>query len=163
AGGVVPLTATVDGVRGSSVELTVEVSADGGATFRPATLMGMPGSVPDGGTPGRMQVTLTWYAAADLGIRAVGPAQLRFPAREDRRTARLSDADVGADPRFRGDGTRPVIDPRGGPEVDGMPLDGIDPLGRPSNGGTGFASYYLDDNDVHDSANHVGNGFPDRN
>jgi hypothetical protein len=82
---------------------------------------------------------------------------------EDLRTASLTDDQVRADPRFRGDGTGPRIDPRGGPEVDGMPLGGIDPRGKPSNGGTGFASYYLDDNDVHNSATHVGNGFPDRN
>lgn len=81
---------------------------------------------------------------------------------EDLRTNGLSDDQIRADPRFHGDGTGPRIDPRGW-MADGMSLAGIDPKGAPSTGGTGFASYYLDDNDVHDSATHVGNGFPDRN
>ena len=42
-------------------------------------------------------------------------------------------------------------------------MAGIAPLGAPSNGGGGFASYYLDDNSVHDSPTHTGDGFPDRN
>jgi hypothetical protein len=81
---------------------------------------------------------------------------------EDLRTNGLSDDQIRADPRFHGDGTGPRIDPRGW-MADGMSLAGIDPKGAPSTGGTGFASYYVDDNDVHDSATHVGNGFPDRN
>jgi len=81
---------------------------------------------------------------------------------EDLRTISLSDDQIRADPRFRGDGTGPRMDPRP-PGSDGGPLDGIDPKGRPSNGGTGFASFYLDDKDVHNSAAHVGDGFPDRN
>jgi hypothetical protein len=81
---------------------------------------------------------------------------------EDLRTISLTDDQVRADPRFRGDGSGPRIDPRG-PGADGGPLDGIDPKGVPSNGGTGFASFYLDDKDVHNSAAHVGDGFPDRN
>ncbi len=81
---------------------------------------------------------------------------------EDLRTHALSDAQVRADPRFRGDGSGPRIDPRG-PNASGRTLAGIDPRGAPSNGGTGFASYYLDDNDVQNSANHLGDGFPDRN
>jgi hypothetical protein len=79
---------------------------------------------------------------------------------EDLRTHALSDDQVRADPRFRGDGTGPRIDPRG-PDASGESLAGIDPLGAPSTGGTGFASYYLDDNDVQN--NGVGDGFPDRN
>jgi hypothetical protein len=82
---------------------------------------------------------------------------------EDLRTVNLDNDKLRADPRFRGDGTGPRIDPRGGPDADGKPLDGIDPKGAPSTGGTGFASFYLDDNDVHNSANHVGDGIPDRN
>jgi hypothetical protein len=82
---------------------------------------------------------------------------------EDLRTTGVDDDQLLADPRFRGDGTGPRIDPRGGPAADGGPLDGIDPRGAPSTGGTGFASYYLDDNDVHNSAAHVGDGRPDRN
>ncbi|MES1166097.1 MAG: hypothetical protein ABUR63_10080 [Verrucomicrobiota bacterium] len=81
---------------------------------------------------------------------------------EDLRSHGLSDDQVRADPRFRGNGTGPRIDPRG-PDASGKSLAGIDPLGAGSNGGTGFASYYLDDNDVQNSAGHKGNGFPDRN
>jgi hypothetical protein len=73
---------------------------------------------------------------------------------EDLRTAGVSDGELGADPRFRGDGSGPRVDPRG-PNADGGPLVGIDPRGMPSGGGTGYASFYLDDND--------GNGIPDRN
>lgn len=43
-----------------------------------------------------------------------------------------------------GDGAGPRIDPR---SSDLDPLAGISPLGDPSPGGTGFASYYLDDED----------------
>jgi len=81
---------------------------------------------------------------------------------EDLRTRGLSDDQLRADPRFRGDGEGPRVDPRG-PGADGAPLEGIDPRGAPSAGGSGFASYYLDDNDVHNSANHAGDGLPDRN
>jgi hypothetical protein len=81
---------------------------------------------------------------------------------EDLRTASLTDAQMKTDPRFAGDGTGPRMDPRG-PTADGQPLAGIDPLGLPSNGGTGFASWYLDDNSVHNSPTHVGDGVPDRN
>ena len=81
---------------------------------------------------------------------------------EDLRSHGLSDDQVRADPRFRGDGTGPRVDPRG-PDASGKSLAGIDPLGVPSNGGTGFASYYLDDDDVQNSGAHEGNGFPDRN
>ncbi|HXU63625.1 MAG TPA: hypothetical protein VN962_18130 [Polyangia bacterium] len=83
-------------------------------------------------------------------------------AGEDLRTHGLSDDQIRADPRFRGDGTGPRIDPRG-PDASGHGLDGLDPRGVPSNGGTGFASFYLDDNDVQNSGRHVGDGFPDRN
>ncbi|HVV50082.1 MAG TPA: hypothetical protein VHO06_10520 [Polyangia bacterium] len=81
---------------------------------------------------------------------------------EDLRTAKLSDDQIRTDARFRGDGSGPRMDPRG-PSADGQSLAGIDPRGVPSNGGTGFASYYLDDNSVHDAPDHVGDGFPDRN
>ena len=73
---------------------------------------------------------------------------------EDLRMRGLTDDQLRADPRFRGDGTGPRVDPRG-PDADGQPLGGIDPRGAPSGGGTGFASWYLDDND--------GDGKPDRN
>lgn len=83
-------------------------------------------------------------------------------AGEDLRTARLGVDELRADPRFRGDGSGPRVDPRG-PGHDGGSLDGLDPLGMPSNGGTGFASYYLDDNSVHASPLGIGDGIPDRN
>jgi hypothetical protein len=73
---------------------------------------------------------------------------------EDLRTRSLSDAELAGDGRFRGDGTGPRVDPRG-PHPDGGPLEGIDPRGAASPGGSGFASWYLDDND--------GDGKPDRN
>jgi hypothetical protein len=81
---------------------------------------------------------------------------------EDLRTASLDDEEMAGDPRFVGDGTGPRIDPRG-PFADGQPLAGIDPRGLPSNGGTGWASYYLDDVSVRNDPGHVGDGVPDRN
>ena len=63
---------------------------------------------------------------------------------EDLRAGGLTDAQLAQDPRFRGDGTGPRVDPRG-PNADGKALSGIDPRGAPSNGGAGYASYYLDD------------------
>jgi hypothetical protein len=73
---------------------------------------------------------------------------------EDLRMRGLTDEQMAADPRFRGDGSGPRVDPRG-PDADGQPLAGIDPQGAPSPGGAGFASWYLDDNDL--------DGKPDRN
>jgi hypothetical protein len=81
---------------------------------------------------------------------------------EDLRTWFRSDEEMRADPRFAGDGSGPRMDPRG-PGADGQPLGGIDPLGVPSNGGTGYASYYLDDVSAHNSPGGVGDGIPDRN
>ena len=81
---------------------------------------------------------------------------------EDLRTANLTDAQVQADPRFRGDGSGPRVDPRG-PNAAGQSLANIDPKGKPSNGGSGFASYYLDDDSMYDSGDGKGDGFPDRN
>ena len=81
---------------------------------------------------------------------------------EDRRTAGMTDEEMAADPDFVGDGTGPRVDPRG-PLVAGGPLTGIDPLGDPSPGGGGFASYYLDDVSVWNDPDHVGDGRPDRN
>ena len=80
---------------------------------------------------------------------------------EDLRTTSLTDAQMLADPRFTGDGTGPRIDPRG-PNADGQSLTSINPLGLPSNGGTGYASWYLDDNSV-DNNGGTGDGKPDRN
>ncbi len=81
---------------------------------------------------------------------------------EDLRTAGLTDAQLAADARFVGDGTGPRMDPRG-PYSDGQALTGIDPLGLPSNGGTRYASFYLDDNSVRNAPDHIGDGVPDRN
>ena len=117
--------------------------------------------------PGQANISRAQVAELQAGVSAADPADdvlvlCYVSVGEDLRTGGLSDAQVRADPRFKGDGTGPRIDPRG-PTADGTSLAGIDPKGLPSNGGTGFASYYLDDNDVHNTANHVGDGFPDRN
>jgi hypothetical protein len=80
---------------------------------------------------------------------------------EDQRTAKLSDEEMAGDPRFVGDGSGPRIDPRG-PDADGESLSGLDPLGLPSNGGDGWASWYLDDVSVEHGGG-VGDGVPDRN
>ena len=81
---------------------------------------------------------------------------------EDYRTVSRTDAELAADPRFLGDGSGPRVDPRG-PDADGQPLTGLAPLGLPSPGGTGFASYYLDDVSVRNDPARVGDGLPDRN
>lgn len=73
-------------------------------------------------------------------------------AGEDLRTAGMTAEEMRADPRFVGDGTGPRIDPR---EEGDDTLVNVNVRGKPSPGGTGYASYYLDDND-HD-------GCPDRN
>jgi hypothetical protein len=82
---------------------------------------------------------------------------------EDLRTAGLSDEQMAADARFVGEGIGPRVDPRGvypngNPEMDNIPV-----LGKPSPAGTGFASYYLDDNSVVNDPNALGDGKPDRN
>ncbi|HXG61589.1 MAG TPA: hypothetical protein VNO22_09450, partial [Planctomycetota bacterium] len=79
---------------------------------------------------------------------------------EDLRTASVSDTDLRKDPRFAGNRAGPRVDPRG-PRASGGPLDGIDPLGAPSPGGAGFASFYLDDNSL--SLAGAADGIPDRN
>jgi hypothetical protein len=117
--------------------------------------------------PGQGNLTRAQVAALQQGVDPNDPRDdtivlCYISVGEDLRTANLTDDQFRGDPRFRGDGTGPRIDPRPWPS-DGLSLVGIDPKGAPSNGGTGFASYYLDDNDVHNTANHVGNGFPDRN
>jgi len=74
---------------------------------------------------------------------------------EDLRTYGLTDAQMKKDARFTANKTGPRVDPRG-PQPDGAPsLDHGKPLGLPSPGGAGFASWYLDDNDR--------DGSPDRN
>ncbi len=92
--------------------------------------------------------------AADISAIRTGPDGIAGNADDVKVLAYIS---VGEDDRpgapFAGDGNGPRIDPR--PFYEG-PLESIsDPLGLPSPGGTGFASYYLDDDDH--------NGQPDRN
>jgi hypothetical protein len=70
---------------------------------------------------------------------------------EDLRTSGLTPEQMLADKRFLGDGTGPRVDPR----TDTTILDGTNLSGIPSPAGTGYASYFLDDND-HD-------GTPDMN
>lgn len=84
-----------------------------------------------------------------------------FAAGEDARTVGLSDEELLQDPRFTGDMTGPRVDPReGAPFPDGGSLaEDIDPKGIPSPGGTGYASWYLDDND---RTNGQADGKPDR-
>ncbi|MEZ5966329.1 MAG: fibronectin type III domain-containing protein [Planctomycetota bacterium] len=81
---------------------------------------------------------------------------------EDLRTVGVSDAQMLGEARFVGDGSGPRVDPRG-PDADGQSLVGIDPRGTASNGGGGYASWYLDDNSVDRSPTHTGDGLPDRN
>lgn len=71
---------------------------------------------------------------------------------EDLRTAGMTAEEMLADARFVGDGMGPRIDPR---EEGDKTLDNVDVCGKPSPNGTGYASYYLDDNDR--------DGKPDRN
>jgi hypothetical protein len=70
---------------------------------------------------------------------------------EDLRTSGLTPEQMLEDKRFIGDGTGPSVDPR----TDTTSLNGTALSGIPSSAGTGYASYYLDDND-HD-------GTPDMN
>ena len=79
------------------------------------------------------------------GIQAAGTKVLGYlSVGEDLRTAGLSAEEMRTDPRFTGDGSGPRVAP-----------DGTNLSGSPSPGGTGYASYYLDDNDR--------DGLPDRN
>ncbi len=86
-------------------------------------------------------------------IRATGTIVLGYIAiGEDLRTAGLTPEQMLQDPRFVEDGSGPKVDPR---KAGVASLDGIDVNGKPSPGGTGYASYYLDDNDF--------DGLPDIN
>ena len=69
-----------------------------------------------------------------LGYIAIG---------EDLRTAGMTPEEMLRDTRFTGDRTGPRVDPR---PAGTTSLDDIDPLGDPSPGGHGYASYFLDDN-----------------
>ena len=118
--------------------------------------------------PGRGKVTRDLVAAIQAGVDPVNPEDdvlvlCYVSVGEDLRGDLLSDDQIRADPRFRGDGTGPRIDPRGA-GADGATAGGHrSARRRRRTAAPGFASYYLDDNDVHNSANHVGDGFPDRN
>ena len=71
---------------------------------------------------------------------------------EDLRTAGKTPEEMREDPRFTGDGSGPRVDPRAEGETS---LAAAVVSGSDSPGGSGYASYYLDDND-HD-------GKPDMN
>jgi len=235
--GDVPIDAAVTGARGGALTLGLEVSRDGGNSFRPGTVSA--GSTPaaDG------HAALVWHSLRDVGFRSHDPVQLRLTASdgqgagpaavfvtpaidnlhaaarhvdsyvvnyggwspdsiaiaksvnlaivhpkrgdvtrdlvasiqsglnaddptddvlvlcyvsvgEDLRTHGLEDWQVHNDPRFHGDGSGPRIDPRG-PGASGATLQGVDARGAASSGGTGYASFYVDDNNR--------DGVPDRN
>lgn len=63
---------------------------------------------------------------------------------EDLRTNGMTAEEMLADGRFTGDGTGPRVDPRREGSVD---FNHISLCGKESPAGSGFASYYLDDND----------------
>jgi hypothetical protein len=74
---------------------------------------------------------------------------------EDLRTRYVTDEQMLTDDRFKGDGSGPRVDPRGPVPKSDKSLEGIDVLGKPSAGGSGYASWYVDDNNF--------DGKPDRN
>lgn len=63
---------------------------------------------------------------------------------EDLRTNGMTSEQMLRDARFTGDGTGPRIDPR---DEGATNLDHVSLTGKSSPAGSGFASYYLDDND----------------
>ena len=86
-------------------------------------------------------------------IQSTGTKVLAYLAvGEDLRTSGKTPEEMREDPRFTGDGSGPRVDPRA--EGDNT-LENAVVSGSDSPGGSGFASYYLDDND-HD-------GLPDIN
>jgi hypothetical protein len=87
-------------------------------------------------TAGMFQLCLT-HASSPRAVHAG----------EDDRTIGMTADEMLRDPRFVGDGTGPRVDPRGRTPRTSSLRD-IDPLGVPSPGGTGFASFYVDDNSV---------------
>src|SRR6185503_3736040 len=68
------LAATVDGVQQGTVQITVEMSPDDGQTFRSASIHDVSSGAANGG---QAQVTFTWDAVHDLGVRAMGAVPLR--------------------------------------------------------------------------------------
>jgi hypothetical protein len=138
-------------------------------------------------TQSRTTISRSLVASIQQGVDPLDPADdvivLGYiTIGEDDRTIGISASTFATDPRFRGDGTGPRIDPRGtlqrqmffvarpdhligletGLAGSGGSLSGVSQLGSPSNGGTGYASYYLDDNSVYLN-NGRGDGIPDRN
>ncbi|MBK8977045.1 MAG: hypothetical protein IPM29_14110 [Planctomycetes bacterium] len=233
------------------VTLTVEVSRDAGASWRPARIDDLAGAPTFATTTAPVEIALAWHCLDDLGFRELASPRLRITARadggraaellievpalprlkaavarvrdpmihygsfdaptlelarqhdlvvlhpvnagidrtivesiqqgvdpddpaddvlvlgyvsvgEDLRTIWVDDQQMLQDSRFVGDGSGPRVDPRG-PDADGGRLTGLDPLGLPSPGGSGYASYYLDDNSVDRDPNRLGDGLPDRN
>ena len=63
---------------------------------------------------------------------------------EDLRTSWMTPEQMLQDERFIGNGEGPRVDPR---PAGATTFDDVDINGNPSDGGTGYASYYLDDND----------------
>ena len=63
---------------------------------------------------------------------------------EDLRTSWMTPEQMLQDERFIGNGEGPRVDPRPAGQTT---FDDVDVMGNPSDGGTGYASYYLDDND----------------
>jgi hypothetical protein len=111
------------------------------------------------------QLTRALVADLQAGANAADPADdvkvlCYVSIGEDLRSAYVTDAQALQDPRFKGDGTGPRVDPRGA-NADGKSLAGIDPRGAPSNGGSGYASFYLDDDSL--NCHGRGDGIPDRN
>ncbi len=110
-------------------------------------------------------LTRTVVAQIQEGLDPLNPSDdvkvlLYVSVGEDLRTARYTDAQMLADPRFTGDGSGPRVDPRGVYPNGLADFSAVQPLGDPSPGGTGFASFYLDDNDL---VNGAADGLPDRN
>jgi hypothetical protein len=114
--------------------------------------------------PGSGNLDRSQVAAVQAGVDSNDPGDdvlvmCYLSIGEDIRTVGVDWATT-TDPRFLGDGSGPRVDPRTSPYDGGLSLNGIDPAGIPSPGGTGFASYYLDDNSA---ANGAADGLPDTN
>ena len=91
---------------------------------------------PDSGNTTREQVE----RIQESGTRVFGYISIG----EDQRTNGMTPEQMQEDSRFTGDGTGPRVDPR---EVGAVDLIAENFQGDASPGGSGFASYYLDDND----------------
>jgi hypothetical protein len=80
---------------------------------------------------------------------------------EDLRTVDLSDDELRNIPTFIGNEKGPRRDPRD-EQTNNLRLPNESFIGLPSNGGTKFASYYLDDISIANSPSGMGDGIPDR-